>query len=225
MKIKNIGVWITTLLVFCAILISGMLSNTNHKESEKREVYVSQEIIPSAPSVPTRAPKPTTVPKPTVAPKPANTKEPSGVSTEENTEKAVTVSAPKVYTLPSSGEEARGYSDKTLVFFPSLSQWQCHLGIDFTPLDSDKVLAVADGTVEKIFTDHLFGETVCIDHGDGIKSYYASLSEISLEEGQAVSGGTEIGKMGQTATVEDGVHLHFYMEKDGKPIHPYGSKE
>ena len=214
MKRKIPSVWIAVLCVFCAILTSGIYKTA--KENKETNVQSVSEVFPAR----TASPAKTEAPKPT----------PSKLVPQEKTvAKAEAVpfapaASENIFTLPSSGQETKPYSEKTLVYFPALSQWRCHLGIDYVPTDSDDVYAVSSGKIEKIFTDPLYGTTVCIDHGNGLKTYYASLSETKGNEGDAVTQGALIGRMGQTSPIEEGIHLHFYMKKDGKTINPLGAK-
>ncbi len=217
MKKINKRTWISVLCVFCAIVASSVYNAMREGEKPEEELALVSEITPTATPIPLKIPAPLATPQHT----PQKTPE----QTPKESPEAKAVSAPKAFLLPSSGEVALPFSDKTLSYFPSLGEWRCHLGVDFTPSDSDKVLAVANGKVEKIYEDHLFGSTVCIDHGDGLKSFYASLAASTVSEGQDVAAGTEIGRMGETACAEAGVHLHFSMEKDGNPIDPFGNKE
>lgn len=219
MKNKKISTYIAVLCVFSAVLASGIYNTVRDKKSTQSDMDVVSEIKPSESPALLKVPEPLAVPNSTKSPTKMKAE-----PTSESTAPAKPVAASKVFSLPTSGTETLGFSDEKLVYFPALSEWRCHLGIDFVPEDSDTVLTVSGGKVEKIFEDHLFGTTVCIDHGEGLKSFYASLSEVTVSEGQEISDGAEIGKMGQTAQIEAGIHLHFYMEKDGVLINPFGNK-
>lgn len=218
MKKIKAGTWIAIGCVLSAVLVTQIYNGFQGKTGETEDISVISESFPTPPV-------PVATPSIKITPSPEPVTETS--STEID---AITVSTnidpeekPEFY-LPSSGEITRPYSDKQLIHFSPIKEWRCHLGIDFVPAENDLVLAVADGVVEKIYNDHLFGTTVIIDHGKSLKSSYGSLSSTTVSEGQAVSAGTEIGKMGESATIEEGLHLHFAMEKDGKPIHPMGDK-
>jgi murein DD-endopeptidase MepM/ murein hydrolase activator NlpD len=69
----------------------------------------------------------------------------------------------------------------------------------------------------------LSGQTVEIDHGNGLLTFYGHLSHIWVDKGQYVSRGQIIGISGMTGTAT-GPHLHFgvYRMNGGGPVDPYG---
>ena len=67
--------------------------------------------------------------------------------------------------------------------------------------------AAADGVVITKEYHNGFGNLVVIEH-DGIKTYYAHLSDFSCEVGQVLKAGDEVGKIGASGNVT-GPHLHF----------------
>ncbi len=104
-----------------------------------------------------------------------------------------------------------------------------HQAIDFAPPSEDEknppIVAVADGVVERVSTDPFvggYGNYLVIHHDNGVKSFYAHLEKIDVQEGDLVTQGQMIGTMGNTGRVKGarGIHLHFGMSKDGVYFNP-----
>jgi murein DD-endopeptidase MepM/ murein hydrolase activator NlpD len=57
---------------------------------------------------------------------------------------------------------------------------------------------------------HFFGKLIVVDHGHGVNSLYAHLSEIAAREGENITKGQRIGAIGMTGRVT-GPHLHFSL--------------
>ncbi|MBY0547021.1 MAG: M23 family metallopeptidase [Candidatus Obscuribacterales bacterium] len=91
-----------------------------------------------------------------------------------------------------------------------------HSGVDFAGPTGTPVQAVQKGKVLIAHTGwKLHGNTVCIDHGQGVLSFYIHLSKIFVKEGQRVETGDKIGAIGATGRAS-GPHLHFsvYVNND-----------
>ena len=126
-------------------------------------------------------------------------------------------SAPLVdYTV---GKEA---SLTKLVYSSTLNQWRTHNGVDLMTAAGAEVKCIAGGKVEKVQETTLEGVVVTISHENGVVSIYKGLSDVSVKEGDALTGGTVIGKVAENMMTEqnDGAHLHFEMTKDGKLVDP-----
>jgi murein DD-endopeptidase MepM/ murein hydrolase activator NlpD len=63
------------------------------------------------------------------------------------------------------------------------------------------------------------GNTIIIDHGLGLYSYFGHMSEFSAKEGDRVRSGQIIGKVGATGLVT-GPHLHWTVRLVGSRIDP-----
>jgi murein DD-endopeptidase MepM/ murein hydrolase activator NlpD len=65
----------------------------------------------------------------------------------------------------------------------------------------------------------IYGNCVILDHGMGLQSLYAHLSNASVEVGDRVNRGETIGRSGMTG-LAGGDHLHFTMLVAGRPVNP-----
>ena len=81
------------------------------------------------------------------------------------------------------------------------------------------VLAPSAGKVIELGDFFFSGNLVYLDHGQGLISMFAHLSEIDVELGQQVSKGQVVGKVGATGRVT-GPHLHWSLGLNGTWIDP-----
>lgn len=95
-----------------------------------------------------------------------------------------------------------------------------HNGEDIgAPMGAD-VAATNDGIV-RITVDHTFsGKGVFIDHGLGFYTMYFHLSEVLVKDGDLVTAGQIIGKVGATGRAT-GPHLHWGVKLNGARVNPY----
>jgi len=94
-----------------------------------------------------------------------------------------------------------------------------HKGVDFRGADGAEVLACNAGRVIQVDDKYYGGNTVFIDHGQGVVSVYMHLSEIKVEEGREVSKGQVVGLVGSTGRAT-GPHLHFGLYVQGQAVDP-----
>ena len=125
-------------------------------------------------------------------------------------------------SYPINGKITADFSGENLVYHKELSDWRSHNGVDFKAKEGEKVLASADGVVESICSDSM-GNSIVIDHENGIKTVYSNLSDSDLDlTGQNVRAGDEIGTVGNSALADftKEPHLHFEVLKDDIPVNP-----
>lgn len=94
-----------------------------------------------------------------------------------------------------------------------------HPGIDFKGHKGDPVKTTANGKV--IFTGWKggYGNCIIVKHSNDFETLYGHLSHINVHQGQDVTTGDVIGKVGSTGH-STGAHLHYEVRKNGKPINP-----
>lgn len=100
------------------------------------------------------------------------------------------------------------------------SRWgRMHTGIDIDGVTGNPVGASEEGRVVTAGWYYEYGQTVIIDHGNGITTLYAHLSSINVRVGENVSRGEFIGRVGNTGR-SYGSHLHFEVRIGGNPVNP-----
>lgn len=95
-----------------------------------------------------------------------------------------------------------------------------HWGIDLGASAGSSIFPIEKGVVEsREFSRFGYGNSLVIDHKDGLKSRYAHLSRVDAREGDEVGTDTVIGKVGSTGH-STGPHLHLEIYKESRPVNP-----
>jgi murein DD-endopeptidase MepM/ murein hydrolase activator NlpD len=94
-----------------------------------------------------------------------------------------------------------------------------HPGVDLRAASGTPVAASGDGTVRIARDLYYSGNTVILDHGGGLFTIYAHLSEIAVAEGDEIAAGATLGKSGATGRVT-GPHLHWGAKIGDRPFDP-----
>jgi len=96
---------------------------------------------------------------------------------------------------------------------------QAHMGSDYDSPIGSPILAVADGKVVLAREMFFEGNSVFIDHGDGLVSEYFHLSELKVQTGDVVKKGDTLGREGSTGRAT-GPHLWFGVRWHDARINP-----
>ena len=136
----------------------------------------------------------------------------------------VNASEPIVFAMPVEGAtEGLPFAQDYLVKYESLEKWQTHEAVDFVAIAGTKVVCAYDGKVESIETDSREGTVVLVDHGNGLKTVYKSISsDVVVEVGDEVKKGEQIGVVATNAVeASQGAHLHFEVLLNGSYVDPF----
>ncbi|OGF50615.1 MAG: hypothetical protein A2231_09870 [Candidatus Firestonebacteria bacterium RIFOXYA2_FULL_40_8] len=99
------------------------------------------------------------------------------------------------------------------------SQGGIHRGLDIGANEGTEIKAANDGIVVLSRKHILTGNTIVINHGEGVVSVYYHMSALVAVEGAKVKKGDVIGKVGSTG-VSTGPHLHWGIWIFGVDVNP-----
>lgn len=118
---------------------------------------------------------------------------------------------------PVHGQITGGFGER---MDPLSGEEAVHPGVDISAPKGTDVEASGDGVVvEAGRHESGYGNEVIIDHGDGIRTKYAHLSEVYVVAGQEVKHGEVIGAVGMTGK-STGPHLHYEVLVNQTPVNP-----
>jgi len=92
-------------------------------------------------------------------------------------------------------------------------------GIDIEADAGMPIHAVGSGAVDFVSTVPGYGNCIIVNHGDGFYTVYAHASEILVQQGDAVTEGQVIARVGSTGSLS-GDRLHFEIRDRKKPVDP-----
>lgn len=118
------------------------------------------------------------------------------------------------------GASRAGFADRRRYLYQGRPvDEQVHLGVDIASISQAEIRAANRGKV--VFAEYLgiYGNTVIIDHGQGLFSLYSHLSSIQTSAGAMVDKNQPIGRSG-TSGMAGGDHLHFSMLVHGVFVTP-----
>ncbi len=121
-----------------------------------------------------------------------------------------------VWPCPSSHRITSKYGPRT---HPIKKTQSVHTGVDIGASSGSSIVAGADGKVIAAGYNSAYGNYIIIDHGGGLSTLYGHMSAFVAHNGDQVTAGQEIGKVGSTG-LSTGPHLHFEVRINGKHTSP-----
>jgi murein DD-endopeptidase MepM/ murein hydrolase activator NlpD len=106
---------------------------------------------------------------------------------------------------------------------PFSSRRKMHKGIDIGAPAGTTIVAAEQGVVVVASWNSGYGNTVIIDHGKDVQTWYAHIRNggIKVRKGQQVNRGDKIAEVGTTGQ-STGNHLHFEVRVNGNAVNPLG---
>jgi len=122
-----------------------------------------------------------------------------------------------LFVYPTSGRFTSGFGYRA---DPFTGARRFHYAIDLANREGTPIRASQGGTVVSVLDRPTgYGKSIIIRHPNGYQTLYAHLSEFNIRQGQYVSQGQVIGKMGSTGR-STGPHLHFAIYRNNVPVDP-----
>ena len=94
-----------------------------------------------------------------------------------------------------------------------------HSGMDIAAPTGTEIQAPAEGTIREVGNYFFNGNTIFIDHGQGLMTIFCHLNRTDVVLGQTVSRGEVIGTVGMTGRVT-GPHLHLGVSLNDTRVEP-----
>jgi murein DD-endopeptidase MepM/ murein hydrolase activator NlpD len=117
---------------------------------------------------------------------------------------------------PVQGQISAGFGQR---LDPLSGEGAFHSGLDISAPLGTRVSAAADGIVHYAGPEAGYGNTILVDHGNGMTTKYSHLSKIAVVVGQEVRQGQVIGAVGMTGKAT-GPHLHYEVLVHETPVNP-----
>ena len=151
--------------------------------------------------------------------------EPSTAAVFDNSSPALedsTEAKTVIFYSPLSLSVTKDYSMGVPVFSQTMNDYRTHNGVDFTGIRGENVKTTGEGTVVSVTKDAIWGNTVTIDHHNGVVSAISGLADEALiSTGTEVYTGTIIGTVGEIPVESaDNPHVHLEMRVNGQLVDP-----
>lgn len=126
------------------------------------------------------------------------------------------------FLRPNAGPVTTGYGVRRY-YNGEFAEDYYHRGVDYADYEGGAVVAPAAGIVGLVGLEYqgfqINGNTIGIDHGQGVTSVFVHLSRVYVKEGDVVKAGQIIGGVGSTGA-STGPHLHWGLYVHSQSVDP-----
>lgn len=206
--------------VAAVMIVMGTVMNFAIPKPKKKDIDVAEKVQESAKIIDDYNQHAASV---ATDSKPKQEKEEKN-ETSQNNEDTGETTARLALSFPVDGAITKDYSGDELVYSDTLEDWRTHNGIDIYAEEGSEVKASADGVVDAVADNGMFGRTVIVLHSGGLRTIYSNLAEADVVSvGDEVKTGGCIGRVGATAAAEaaEKPHLHFEVSLNEQTVSPY----
>ena len=120
------------------------------------------------------------------------------------------------FNLPTEGIVSSSFGLRRILNDQSRSP---HSGMDIAAPEGTPIHSPATGRIVATGDYFFNGNTVLVDHGQGLITMYCHMSSITVAVGQAVDKGQHLGNVGMTGRVT-GAHLHWSVSLNNARVNP-----
>ena len=111
------------------------------------------------------------------------------------------------------------FPETTKSFLTRIKRETFDRGLDISARRGTPIMAPADGIVVFAGRNGGLGKTVRLSHGFGYSTVYGHLDQISVEPGDLIHRGDQVGLLGNSGR-STGPHLLYEVIEDGKSVNP-----
>lgn len=125
-------------------------------------------------------------------------------------------------TWPLYGDLIMNYSMDKPLYFETLGQYRYNPALIINAQEGTAVASAANGVVKEVYSSTELGTVVVMDIGEGYELTYGQLNNVTVNVGDVVETGTQLGTVAAPSVyyTSEGSNLYFKMTKDGVAMNP-----